>query len=235
MGTINLGNLNGIPNGFLKKLEKYDSLFYQNDFLENFWDEKPINDIIIKINEHCELNTILGIHYTRAIPEEIFKTGLTCRSGKEIRDTFMANYAYLFTEDERVKIEEYWDDYFSLESQKNRDNRLFFNFTTYALYSGEAERLLQNFGGEQIYMPIASLKNIKEKVKNIGKSLIVKCKLNPRHIHTFDENAWGKIAVSSYHRLVNPSAYQYDQDGYQYIDVEPKNIEIIKYKDYTKM
>ncbi|MFT3995301.1 MAG: hypothetical protein QM660_13390 [Dysgonomonas sp.] len=118
MITVNLGNLNGIPNVFLKKLEKFDSLFYQNNFLENFWDKESINDIIITINEYCESNTILGIHYTKTVPEEIFKTGLTCRSGEEIRDTFMINYGYLFTEDEKGKIIESWDDYFNLGLQK---------------------------------------------------------------------------------------------------------------------
>lgn len=33
MAVINLDNLNGIPRKFLKELEKYDSLFYQNEFL----------------------------------------------------------------------------------------------------------------------------------------------------------------------------------------------------------
>lgn len=234
MKAINLGNLNGIPKELLEKLEKHDFLFYKEEFLENFWDEQAIYDIIIKINEYCESNTIVGFHYTKAIPEEISKTGLTCRSGTEIRDTFMANYAYLFTKEEQAEIKKVWKDYFNLYSQENRDNRLFFNFTTYALCNGGAERLLLNFGGEQIYMPIDSLENIGEKLKKIGKPLIVKCKLNPKQINTFDENPWGKIAVSSYHRLVNPSAYQYDQDGYQLIDVESKNIEIIRYKDYIK-
>lgn len=229
MKTVNLSNLNGIPSVYMKKLEKYDFLFYKYDFLENFWNEEPINDIIIKINEHCESNTIVGIHYTRTIPEEIAKTGLICRSGKGIRDTFMTNYGYLFTEDEKAKIEESWEDYFDLDSQENRDNRLFFNFTTNALYNGGADRLLENYGGEQVYMPITSVKNVSKKIKSIGKPLILKCKLNPQKIETFYENPWGKIAVSSYHRLVNPSAYQYDQDGFQFINVEPKNIEIIEY------
>lgn len=231
MAVINLDNLNGIPRKFLKELEKYDSLFYQNEFLENFLDEEPINDIILKIDEFCENNTIIGFHYTRAIPEEIAKMGLICRTGKEIRNTFMSKWGYLFTGEEKAKIINTWENYFDMHSQENRDNILFFNFTTYALYDGGAERLLQNFGGEQVYMPIESLDCIGTKIKKIGKPLVLKCKLNPKDINTFYENPWGRIAVSTYHRLVNPEAHQDDQDGYQSVNVKPENIEVIKFRN----
>jgi hypothetical protein len=231
MSVINLSNLNGIPIKFLQELEKQDYLFYQNEFLENLLDVDSINDIIVKINEFCESNTIIGFHYTRVIPEEISKKGLICRTGKEIRRTFMSNWGYLFTDEEKIKITNTWDSYFSMHSQQGRDNILFFNFTTYALYNGGAQRLLQNYGGEQVYMPIESIDCISQKIKNIGIPLILKCKLNPKDLNTFCENPWGNIAVSTYHRLVNPEAHQDDQDGYQSVNVDPQNIEIIKFYD----
>lgn len=43
------------------------------------------------------------------------------------------------------------------------------------------------------------------------------------------ENPWGRIAVSTYHRLLNPDAFQEDQDGYQNVNVKPQDIEIIEY------
>lgn len=229
MAVINLGNLNGIPREFLKELEKYDSLFYQNEFLENLLHKRPINDIVQKINMFCENNIVIGFHYTRAIPEEIAKIGLICRTGAEIRSTFMTNWGHLFSEEESSKIKTSWKNYFDRQSQENRDRRLFFNFTTHALYNRGAERLLQNFGGEQIYMPISSLNSVGKKIKSIGIPLILKCRLNPKDINTFYENPWGRIAASTYHRLVNPEAHQDDQDGYQYINVKPENIEIIKF------
>lgn len=229
MTVINLSNLNGIPIEFLQKLEKNDYLFYKNEFLENLLHKRPINDIVQKLNMFCENNTIIGFHYTRAIPEEIAKIGLICRTGTEIRNTFMANWGHLFSEEESSKIKASWENYFDGQSQENRDCRLFFNFTTHALYNGGAERLLQNFGGEQIYMPISSLNSIGKKIKSIGIPLILKCRLNPKEINTFYENPWGRIAVSTYHRLVNPEAHQDDQDGYQYTNVKPENIEIIKF------
>ncbi|MDD4226892.1 MAG: hypothetical protein PHU98_10945 [Mariniphaga sp.] len=231
MTVINLGNLNGIPKKFLKELKKYDSLFYQEEFLENLLSEEPINDIVVRINEFCEDNIVIGFHYTRAIPEEITKMGLICRTGKEIRNTFMSNWGHLFTDEEKVKITNTWDSYFDMDSQENRDNILFFNFTTYALCNGGAERLLENFGGEQVYMPIESIKDIGEKIKSIGNPMILKCRLTPKDINTFYENPWGRIAVSTYHRLVNPEAHQDDQDGYQSVNVAPENIEIIKFRN----
>lgn len=229
MAIVNLSNLNGIPIRFLKELERHDYLFYQNEFLENLLDKEAICEIITRINDFCENNMIIGFHYTRAIPEEITKIGLTCRTGTEIRNTFIANWGYLFTEEEKVGIKNTWENYFDTQSQKGRDNKLFFNFTTYALCNRGAERLLQNFGGEQIYMPIESLESIGAKIKNIGEPLILKCKLNPKEINTFYENPWGRIAVSTYHRMVNPEAHQDDQDGYQNVNVKSENLEIIKY------
>lgn len=185
----------------------------------------------MKINDFCESNTIIGFHYTRAIPEEITKMGLICRSGETIRDTFMSNWGHLFTNEEKAKIANTWEKYFDNQSKQNRDNIMFFNFTTLALYNDGATRLLQNFGGEQVYMPIESLECIGTKIRRIGQPLILKCKLNPRDINTFIENPWGRIAVSTYHRLVKPEAHQCDQDGYQKRNVTPENIEIIKFSE----
>ena len=61
--------------------------------------------------------------------------------------------------------------------------------------------------------------------------MILKCRLTPKDINTFYENPWGRIAVSTYHRLVNPEAHQDDQDGYQSVNVAPENIEIIKFRN----
>ncbi|HUX95063.1 MAG TPA: hypothetical protein VMV47_04960 [Bacteroidales bacterium] len=92
-----------------------------------------------------------------------------------------------------------------------------------------AELLLSYYGGEQVYFPLFELPNIGEKLKNIGIPMILKCTLNPNDINTFIEYPWGKITVSSYHRIKNPDAIVVDQDGYQKVGVNPENIEIIKY------
>ena len=63
--------------------------------------------------------------------------------------------------------------------------------------------------------------------------MILKCILTPNNIETFWGNPdlynypWGRIAISSYHRLRNRDAYVEDQDGFQRTDVKPENIEII--------
>ena len=124
-----------------------------------------------------------------------------------------------------------WNNHFDVEQQRSRDNHLFFNFTTCALADSGAEPLLANFGGEQVYMPIQDLKGIGEKIKNIGKPLILKCKLNPNNIETFYEYPWGRIAVSTYHCSLNSEALQNDQDGFQNVSVKPEDIELIEYEE----
>jgi hypothetical protein len=78
-------------------------------------------------------------------------------------------------------------------------------------------------------MPLQGLHEIGEKIKNIGKPLILKCVLNPSHLNTFFEYPWGRIAVSTYHCSVNSEALQFDQDGYQNVAVGTNDIEIIDY------
>lgn len=124
-----------------------------------------------------------------------------------------------------------WEIYFTKDQMKARDNRIFFNFTQDSLNDLRAEPALSNFGGEQVHMPIQSFRCIGDKLKKMGRPLIIKCKLNPKVINTFIENPWGQIAVSSYHRLQNPNAATIDQDGYQTVNVPPENIEIIECKN----
>jgi hypothetical protein len=234
MTVVNLCNLNGLPEKFLKELETCDSLFCHNESIEDLLKVSPINDLIISIDKFCRSNAIIGFHYTRAIPQEICESGLVCRTGSEIRNTFLTNFGDFFTERERIEIKKSWEKYFNPTQNEGRNNRLFFNFTTCALYNRGADRLLQNFGGEQVYMPIESLPDIAQKIKSLGKPLILKCKLSPLYLTTFIENPWGKIAVSTYHRLINPMAYQFDQDAYQRINVKSTDIEMIEYNDNWK-
>lgn len=231
MTTIDLNNLQELPKVFLTKLQYFNSLFKENLYLENLLHNNSLAILIEQINEHCLKNQIVGYHYTRAIPKEIQKTGLTCRKGEDIRNNFIKNFGHHFTEHEKIKIKNAWTNHFDQKQQKSRDNYLFFNFTTCALDDFGAEPLLTNFGGEQIYMPLQELIAIGNKIKNIGKPLILKCKLNPNNIKTFYENPWGRIAVSSYHCQINKDAHREDQDGYQKINVKSENIEIIEYNN----
>lgn len=229
MKVIDLDNLNGIPTEFLKRLQNFDSEFQKNKFSENLLSNSDISKVIEDINNYCLKNQIFGYHYTRAIPNEILMTGLICRKGDDIRNSFLTNFGHIFTEEELVKIKKAWLNHFDAQQKKSRDGRIFFNFTTIAINEFGAEPLLSNFGGEQIYMPIQELKEIGDKIKNIGSPLILKCKLDPNKIETYYERPWGRIAVSKYHCKINLEAHQDDQDGFQIIDVKPENIEIIEF------
>lgn len=65
---------------------------------------------------------------------------------------------------------------------------------------------------------------IGHKLGNIGEPLLVRCALDPGVVSTFIENPWGKILVSAYHLMINSKAYIIDQDGYQSLPVNSKDI-----------
>jgi hypothetical protein len=227
--AINLENLTGLPHDFVMRLKMHDEIFTKVKFLEQFENDDNINQLIIDINNFCLENKIIGYHYTNAIESYILEIGLVIRTGEEIRQDFIKRHFPLFTKEEQNQILIHWNKRFDEEDAEVRDNLLFFNFTIGALKDGGAELLLSYYGGEQVYFPLFDLPHIGEKLKNIGTPMILKCTLNPNDIYTFIEYPWGKITVSSYHRIINPDAYTVDQDGYQKVGVNPENIEIIKY------
>lgn len=225
--VVNLDNLNGLPLEFVKRLSVFDEIFRNSNYFEDYENNADIKRLTIEIDKFCQTNKIIGYHYTNAIKEDILQNGLLVRNGEDIRNAFVERQFHLFTEEEQVTILKTWKDYFGETAIKYRDNLIFFNFTLDGLQNSGADLLLHYYGGEQVYFPLYRQPQIGEKLKKIGTPMILKCILNPKNIKTFWENPWGRIAVSSYHRLKNKDAYVEDQDGFQQTAVKPENIEII--------
>ncbi len=230
---INLENLNGLPQEFIKRLNTFDGIFKSCNYFEEYESNTDIKQLTIKIDKFCQNNQIIGYHYTNAIKDDILKNGLLVRTGEDIRIAFVERHFHLFTEEEQATILIAWKDYFGETAIQYRDSRIFFNFTLNGLQNQGADLLLNYYGGEQVYFPLYRLPQIGEKLKRMGTSMILKCILTPNNIETFWGNPdlynypWGRIAISSYHRLRNRDAYVEDQDGFQRTDVKPENIEII--------
>ncbi|MGJ1327471.1 hypothetical protein [Sphingobacterium multivorum] len=237
-GVLNLNNLEGIPAKYLKKLSACKETFIDNDFMDSIKEDPRISSLIENIDNYCKNKRIIGFHYTRAIATDIAKNGLACRTGTEIRSSFLKQYYKIFESHELELIKDIWSKNFDEEDKSTRDSRLYFNFTTSALDDYGAEPLLRNFGGEQVYMPLQELKGISSKIMNIGEPLILKCSLDPQNIKTFYEHPWGRIAVSTFHLMLNPNAYRDDQDGCQFVDVKADDIEIVYFDntyDYSQI
>lgn len=235
---VNLNNLTGIPIEFISALNGRRSIFINNDFMESLLEDANLVSLMEEIDNYCKNKRIIGFHYTRAVVGDIAKNGLTCRTGVEIRSIFLERYSQLFESYEIELIKEKWSKNFDEEDKSTRDSRLYFNFTTSALEDYGAEPLLRNFGGEQVYMPLQELEGISSKIMNIGEPLILKCSLNPQNIKTFYEHPWGRIAVSTFHNILNSNAHRDDQDGCQFVDVKADDIDIVYFDsryDYSQL
>lgn len=231
MISINLNDLTGLPNNFLKELASFNQFFEETDSLEQLDDNCELQVLIEEIDQFCSKNEVFGFHYTRAYPQDILKNGLLSRPGQDIRSEFLKRNRSLFSEMEVKQILNAWNKCFDESDEQHRDYHVFFNFTLTALTGLGSELLLENSGGEQVYGPIYTIEGIKDKLRNIGTPLIVKCSLNPKNLNTFIQYPWGKIAASTYHRTRNPNALQTDQDGYQLTSVPPEKIELIKLEE----
>lgn len=227
MNVINLESLDGLPNKYHAKLSSFRKKFLNCEFLEELEKDYDIQELVFDIDQFCSENFIIGFHYTRADPKQILVKGLLSRTGKEIREDFLAHYGNNFTIEEINKIKKAWEIEFDDSDRNARDNWIYFNFTKEALINGGADSILRNVGGEQVFSPLYQLEKIKSKIQNLGVPLILKCVLNPDNIRTFIDYPWGKIAVSSYHRTINLHAHQTDQDGRQKVPVSPEYIEIM--------
>ena len=183
MNVINLEDLSGLPRQFLARLKEFNQEFLETDYLDSLGHLGNLQNLIIAIDNYCQENIIIGYHYTRANPECILEKGLLARTGSEIRNEFLSQHKHHFTPEELVRILDEWRNCFDEEDEEIRDNHVFFNFTMCAMKDGGTDLLLENCGGEQVYTPLYHIDSIKDKIKQIGQPIIVKCKLHPKDLH----------------------------------------------------
>lgn len=227
MKLVDLENPRSLPDHLKQELQACDRYFFRHQFLEQVRHEPLVRVAIERINSYCTQNMVVGYHYTRAIPKDLRESGLQARSGAEIRSLFLERFGYRFTESQLEKVKTTWGRCYDERMRKARDNRIYFNFTRTALGNSGARLLQKNYGGEQVYFYIDKLPGVGEILSSIGEPLVVKCALIPAEVKTYLAQPWGEIAVSSYHRIVNPSAHQVDQDGHQFAPVPPERIGLL--------
>lgn len=222
--NIDLTKPDQLPAEFKQQLHSFESLFKKYDFSEKVIEDRDVNLLVKDINKYCSENRVIGVHYTRAVPDSIQKSGLLLRSGDEIRRNFLEQHGSLFSESEIYEIKKRWAVYFNASQRSIRDLRIFFNFTEVELGESGSECLLGLYGGEQVSMCFELNESLGIKLGQIGQPIVVRCALDPEKLITFTEHPWGEILVSSAHLAVNPNAYRIDQDAYQELPVSPDDI-----------
>ena len=239
--NIDLSNTNHLPEPEQRKLESIIDLCIREEFSEKLVKHDRVQPLVKELNDLCMSNRVIGIHYTRANRTSIVEHGLLCRSGDEIRKTFLEEHGKLFANEEISELKSTWDSSHCREEARERDFKIFFNFiaTEDPLHNAATEDLLNHYGGEQI--PICFCQpplfiqggtnkecSICKKLSQIGEPLLVRCSLDPKIVKTYIDNPWGKILVSSFHVEVNSEAYRIDQDGSIKEPVSPQNIIEVK-------
>lgn len=223
--TVDLQQPGLLPDDFRRRLRAIDPLCCGHECSETLVKVREVAMLVDDLNNYCMERRILGIHYTRAIREDIELKGLLVRTGNAIRTGFLDRFGLLFDSDELEFLRNKWENH-QVTQAHVRDLKLCFNFTTEALGTSGTKRLLGQYGGEQINMGIEFDSSIGKKLASIGEPLIVKCSLDPRNVKTYITNPWGKILLSSYHRQVRADAIRLDQDGSQTTSVLPEDLNI---------
>ena len=226
--NIDLAKPELLPEEFWTELQGTEALCRSLEFFEELLDHRDVISLVCRLNEFCMARKIIGVHFTRSVPEHIKKLGLLVRSGNDIRQTFLDEYSHLFTADEMQSLKEQWERCFTTIQARARDNKIFFNFTESSLYDGSAKYLVGLYGGEQVAMGFEMDHPVGVKLGKIGSPLVIRCALDPHEVNTCTPYPWGKILVSSYHKKINSGACIFDQDGYQSVPVSPDNIVEIK-------
>lgn len=223
MDIVDLQRPELLPETFRERLNSIRGICRNEEFSENLVLHPNVRNLVIDIDRYCMKNRVWGIHYTRAIREDIENKGLLIRTGTEIRDQFIKRFGDRFNEDEIEWLKNMWLSH-QVKQSDIRDSMLWFNFTLTELGGSGSEYLLGMYGGEQIHMGIEFDTPIGMKLASIGEPLIVKCALDPHKVDSFIENPWGKILVSSFHLSVEPEAYGIDQDGKVTHSILPEDV-----------
>lgn len=225
---IELGSAQDIPRDIEEQLYSFMSRFKDEEFQEPLLESSSIIEIVSELNELANKYGVAGYHYTRSFTSSIHENGLIIRSGVERRNQFLEEHGHLFTSFQLERLKHGWNEYFNNEQNRVRDHRIWFNLTTKALNDGGAAPLLENYGGEVVYMPFSRDEEILQILGQLGEPLVVKCSLDTRTLTTFSQEPWGKVLLSSYHRSVNPDAYHVDYDVYSRVTVPSDKIMEIK-------
>lgn len=222
--NIDLSKPLDLPSEFTERLHRIESLCKRHEFSEELVESREASALVRDIDQYCNEQRVIGVHYTRALPESISASGLLVRDGEKIRSEFLRQHGHRFSEAEINEIKERWSKYFDRGQSCARDGRIFFNFTEIELGGSGSEYLLGLYGGEQVNMCFELDEPLGGKFGEIGNPLVVRCALYPSKVKTFIEHPWGKILVSSFHATINPNAYRIDQDGYQEVPVKPEDV-----------
>ena len=209
---IDLRNPSAIPPHLISELESFKSRLAREEFLEPLLEHSHFLSIASELNDLCDLEGVVGFHFTLSFSEKIKSEGLLCSTGAERRAAFLRQHGALFTAAQVSRIQKLWAEYFDSKQDQARDNRVWFNLTVKALTEGGANRLLAHFGGEVLYMPLCSDDEIARVLYQIGRPLVVECNLDTSKLSTFSEYPWGEVLLSSYHRTINSDAHVLDYD-----------------------
>ena len=211
--NIDLNSIRDIPHQILEDLAKYDDLFLQAESTFELYDEWGLAKIVIELDRFCLKNRIIGLHYTRANKSSILSKGLLLQSGNEFRQDFLATHGHVFTSEEIVEIKKRWLSHFEESDENDRDLKIYFNFTD---DSSATDQLLDMCGGEQVTMCFDNdgYCAISEKLSKIGEPLIIKCSIDPAQVNVREDQPWGRVLLSSYHKHVNSLASRVDFDGF---------------------
>jgi len=229
--TIKLNSTNQIPKTISKRLRRFDTLFSKVATVDNLLKNSELHKIAEALDAICLKKGVIGYHFTRALREEIEKSGLIPCDGRKRRQKFLLQHGSRFTEEQFDWIKKSWDNYFTPSQSQPRNGRIWFNLTLDALKNAGADDLLAYFGGESIYMPLIDNAEIAAVLESIGQPLIVQCALEAEKLTTYCEIPWGKIWLSTYHLIVNHDASQFDQDASQEQPVPPSQIVSISPRD----
>ena len=222
---IYVDSLDQLPDNISAMLLPLRNEFLKANYIDSLVrDLHHLDAIQMAMTEFLEENGVVAYHYTRAYRQSIKSNGLLIQQGNQRRQWFLDTFGHLFTPDEISAIRNTWDRYFTKYQDSLRDGRIWFNHTKKALSNGGAGPLLENFGGEMIYMPLDEHPSISSKIKQMGEPLIVHCCLRPNSVKGFWKYPAAVVWLSTYHRSVNPEACLYDVDIYTQVSVPPEAI-----------
>lgn len=213
------------PSRIRERLVSQNNVLLLNEHMEGLIELEPFRAIAEELESFIAKHRVVGYHCTRALEPSYFELhGLRVLERQQHQAEFLERFGAYFSLEERHQMQQDWDAYYPGQQDRCRNGMLWFCLAPDQVVGSGADRLFTYFGGEAIYVPIAQRPSIAEKLRAIGKPVVVEVSINPQELYTFSRFPFAIYALSLFHRRKNPNACIHGREGYLKRNVVPDEI-----------
>lgn len=194
-------------------------------WIESLLQDEPYRSAVAELEAFIRAHRVIGYHCTKEpAPGFYERQGLRILDLNRQQSEFLELHGHHFSAAEVVDMRCRWADYFGKQQAAARSGKVWFCLAHNQVVGSGTDRLFSLFGGEAVYMPLAGVPPLVEKLRAIGRPVVIEVSLVPDELRVFSPIAFAFNAISLAHRRRKPTAPLAGYEGYVSGDIEPSRI-----------